>query len=176
MVTYKKCQKEELEILVKMAKKTFSEAFAADNDPEDFEDYMKVAFSNERLMAEFQNPNTTFYFAYLKKVRIGYFKLNTNDAQSDLKLEESMELERIYVVREYQGNGYGAMILNKAKQLMAEAGKSFLWLGVWERNIKAIKFYEKHGFKKFGTHPYFIGSDKQTDWLMRFDLINLRTS
>ena len=91
-----------------------------------------------------------------------------------MKLEESMELERIYVLKEFQGLGHGERILNKVKRLAVEAGKSFLWLGVWEKNTRAIKFYEKHGFVKFGTHPYYIGSDKQTDWLMRFDLINLR--
>jgi len=157
-----------------MSKGTFSDAFEADNDPKDFKEYIDVAFSQEKLWEEFKESNTDFYFVNQKENCIGYFKLNVGNAQSDLKLEESMELERIYVLKEFQGRGHGERILNKVKRLAAQAGKSFLWLGVWEKNTRAIKFYEKHGFVKFGTHPYYIGSDKQTDWLMRFDLINFR--
>jgi len=174
IVIYEECRESEVNVLARMAKKTFSDAFAEDNDPKDFQDYIKLAFSKKKLLSEFNNPNTRFFFVYLEKVRIGYFKLNIGDAQSDLKSDTSMELERIYVIQEFQGRGYGELILKKAKQLAAVGGKSFLWLGVWERNTKAIQFYKKHGFIKFGTHPYYIGSDKQTDWLMRFDLINFK--
>ncbi|MBT8300610.1 MAG: GNAT family N-acetyltransferase, partial [Maribacter sp.] len=103
---------------------------------------------------------------------VGYLKLNVNEAQSDLKGEDSIELERIYVVREFQGKGIGKEMLAYAKRLAAKTTKAFLWLGVWERNKGAIKFYKQNGFSKFGMHPYYVGKDKQMDWLMRFDLIN----
>ena len=174
IVTYEKCQETELDVLVKISRKTFSDAFAADNKPKDFKEYIDAAFCKQKVLGEFQDLNTTFYFVNQNKKTIGYFKLNVGEAQSDLKLAECMELERIYVVKEFQGKGCGEMILNKVKQLATVAGKSFLWLGVWEKNTRAIEFYKRHGFVKFGTHPYYIGSDKQTDWLMRFDLINFR--
>jgi len=81
-----------------------------------------------------------------------------------------MELERIYVLEEFQGRSYGAVILQKVKEVAISAQKQFIWLGVWEKNTRAIIFYERYGFKKFGTHPYYIGTDKQTDFLMRLDL------
>jgi ribosomal protein S18 acetylase RimI-like enzyme len=81
-----------------------------------------------------------------------------------------MELERIYVVPEYQGKGIGADILKQILIHAKEWNKKYLWLGVWEHNPKAISFYQRHGFQKFGEHPYFIGNDKQTDWLLRLDL------
>lgn len=56
------------------------------------------------------------------------------------------------------------------KNIGHNRNKKILWLGVWQENKGAIQFYERHGFQKFGTHPYFIGSDEQTDWLMRFHL------
>lgn len=74
-----------------------------------------------------------------------------------------MELERIYVLSPYQGQGVGAKALNFVLQLAKRTNKTYVWLGVWEKNEAAIRFYEKWGFKKIGTHPYDIGNDRQTD-------------
>lgn len=109
---------------------------------------------------------------YKNGVLVGYFKLNFNKAQTDVKLPGSVELERIYVIQSHQGKQIGATILKKAKKMLNLKQKSFLWLGVWEHNKEAIRFYQRHGFYQFGTHPYFIGNDEQTDWLMRYDLVN----
>ena len=84
-----------------------------------------------------------------------------------------MELERIYVKSEFQRNKIGLFMLNNIKRIATSKNKSYLWLGVWEKNGKAIRFYEKNGFIKFGKHPYYIGTDKQMDWLMKLNLINL---
>ena len=96
--------------------------------------------------------------------------MNTNGAQTDIKSEESIELERIYVIHKFQGQQIGKQMLQEAVRLACEFEKTYLWLGVWERNTDAIRFYQKHGFIKFDTHTYYIGKDKQTDWLMRFEL------
>ena len=95
------------------------------------------------------------------------------NAQTDGKLVDSIELERIYVIASYQGKRLGEEILNQIKHIALQRKKNSLWLGVWEHNQRAIKFYQRNAFKKFGTHPYFIGNDEQTDWLMRFDLSTL---
>lgn len=175
ILEYRKCEKVDLPLLVRVSKKTFCDAFEKDNDPEDFNSYITKAFSLEQISSELENPNTGFYFVYAKETLVAYFKLNKGDAQSDVKLVESQELERIYVIKEFQSLGLGETILNKIKDLALKSNKCFVWLGVWEENVSAIRFYERHGFYKFGTHPYFIGKDKQTDWLMRFDLINFHS-
>jgi ribosomal protein S18 acetylase RimI-like enzyme len=169
---YKKCAQDDLDQLVLISRTTFSTAFEADNNPDDFKTYIDFAFHRDKLADELNDPNTSFYFVYLKNDLVAYFKLNENEGQSDLKGKDSMELERIYVLHDFQGKGLGKCILQEIKRLTAKAAKAFLWLGVWEQNKKAIKFYEENRFYKFGTHPYFIGKDKQLDWLMRFDLIN----
>ena len=84
-----------------------------------------------------------------------------------------IELERIYVKRTFQGNQVGHWMLNHIKYIATKKKKNYLWLGVWEKNVNAIRFYEKNGFIKFGEHPYYIGSDKQMDWLMKLNLANL---
>jgi len=171
-LVFKKCSVNDLDQLVQISKATFIDAFKADNNADDFKVYIDFAFNKSKLTEELENPFTTFYFVYVDNDLVGYFKLNENDAQSDLKEEDSLELERIYVIPEFQGIGLGKRMLQQAKKLASQSIKTFLWLGVWEHNKAAIKFYEINGFSKFGMHPYYIGKDKQMDWLMRYDLIN----
>lgn len=166
-----KCGLKDLEQLGSIARETFTAAFAHLNDPKDFDNYMDIAFSDARLKAEISNPDSEFYFVHYEDKNVGYFKLNFNEAQTEIQDLNACELERIYVASRWQGRGIGEWMLNQAKELSLRLDKTYLWLGVWEKNTSAIRFYEKLGFVKFGTHPYYIGSDKQTDWLMRIDLV-----
>ena len=172
-ITYIQCEVGQLDRLVEISKTTFIAAFQDQNDPTDFNSYIVRAFSRERLHAELLDTNTEFYLVYVEKALAAYFKLNSHDAQTDIKQKESMELERIYVLEDFQGQQLGKQLLQLVKRLAKAQGKTFLWLGVWEKNGRAIQFYQRHGFYKFGTHPYFIGTDEQTDWLMRYDLSTL---
>lgn len=164
------CTLTHLEQLQRISKATFSDAFASDNDPKDFKNYLEAAFSSKKLKEELLHPHSHFYFVYLKKQLAAYFKLNTEDAQTEFREDKGMELERIYITTAYQGKGMGSFLLEEIEDLAREKMKAYLWLGVWERNLGAIAFYKKHGFVKIGTHPYYVGSDKQTDWLMRKEI------
>lgn len=166
-----RCTTSDLDSLVNISRTTFIDAFEKDNDPEDFKAYLDFAFDKNKLLEELKNSDTHFYFVKKDAVLAGYLKLNENDAQTDIKSKESMELERIYVLQDFQGQQIGQWMLDEIKQIAAQKQKAFLWLGVWEKNTKAITFYQKLGFSKFGTHPYLIGKDKQTDWLMRFECL-----
>lgn len=168
-----KCQLNHLDPLAKISRQTFTEAFEKDNDPVDFKNYVERAFAKNTLKRELSNRETSFYFLTKGEIVVGYLKLNVGEAQTDVNLEHSMELERIYVLQVHQGQGLGGILLSKVKEIAMQQDKTMLWLGVWEKNERAIQFYQRQGFRKFGTHPYFIGSDKQTDWLMRFDFSTL---
>lgn len=165
-----KCSPTDLELLAQVSRKTFADAFKHANDPVDFKKYVEQAFSKDKLLSELSTAETSFYFVFKDADLAGYLKLNQNQAQTDLKLSETIELERIYVLENFQGLGIGKWMLDEVKNRSRAKKKKFLWLGVWEENKKAIKFYQKQGFHKFGTHPYYIGNDKQTDWMMRYDL------
>ncbi len=169
-----KCTDSDLDKLVEISRKTFVDAFEKDNDAEDFHTYIERAFEKSNIEKQLQSEHSVFYFVFKNGVIAGYFKLNEHTAQTDIKSEESIELERIYVLKEFQGNQIGKEMLQEAEKIGVQKNKEFLWLGVWQKNINAIRFYEKYGFVKFGTHPYYIGKDKQTDWLMRFDLTNFQ--
>lgn len=174
-LNFQKCELADLEQLISIAKKTFINAFEKDNDPEDFKAYVNMAFEKENILSQLKNHDSAFYFVFMEQQLVGYFKLNVNEAQTNIKKQESIELERIYVLQEFQGRQIGKLTLQKAIALAAEKSKKHIWLGVWEHNFDAIRFYQKHGFKKFATHPYFVGEDEQTDWLLRFDLINFQS-
>lgn len=168
-LSFKICGINDLDMLIEISRKTFVVAFEKENNPDDFGNYINEAFSVESMRAELLNPNSTFYFAYLKDDLVGYFKLNVNDAQNEQFEKQSLELERIYVLSAFQGQQFGKQMLEKTIEIAMSKTMSFLWLGVWQENKAAVRFYERHGFKIFSEHPYFIGKDKQMDWLMKLD-------
>jgi len=167
---FQKCILSDLDQLIDISKKAFVDAFEKDNDPEDFKAYINIAFAKKNIFTQLKNPGSAFYFVFRGEYLVGYFKLNENDAQTDIKSKEFIELERIYVLGEFQGEHIGQLMLQKAIEIASEKGKEYMWLGVWEKNTNAIRFYQKYNFKKFDTHPYFIGKDKQTDWLMGYEI------
>jgi ribosomal protein S18 acetylase RimI-like enzyme len=168
-----RCSSEDLDQLVLISRITFTEAFAEQNDPVDFDYYLNTALTKRSMEAELAHPHTAFYFVLQKNELVGFFKINDAKAQTDVFDETSYELERIYLYTNYQGQGIGDWMMEQVIRLGKEAEKHYIWLGVWEKNTGAIRFYEKKGFTKFGKHPYYIGKDKQMDWLMKLDLTTL---
>lgn len=170
-LTYRKCDLNDLDLLTAIAKETFVEAYKDDNNPEDFRLYVDSAFDAKQMKTELENPHSEFYFIYLEKTCVGYFKLNEKDAQGEPYGNHSLELSRIYIFREFQGQDIGRLTLIKIVELAKEKNKSWLWLSVWQLNPKAIRFYERHGFKKYDTQIFYVGNDPQLDWLMKLDII-----
>lgn len=157
----------DLPVLQAVSRQTFIEAFAADNTEANMQQYLNGAFSAEQLQREIGDPGTRFFFATRQGEVVGYLKLNTGEAQSDLRSEAGLEIERIYVVASCHGLGIGQRLLEKALSLARKEDRPFVWLGVWEHNYRALRFYKKHGFEAFGTHGFMLGDDAQTDILMK---------
>lgn len=171
MVThFRQCTPEDLEILQAFSRKCFFETFAAVNTPENMEAYLDKAYAPEKLRAELSDINSIFYFLYLDEKLAGYLKLNEAPAQTEFHDQEALEIERIYVSQAFQGEGFGRCLMNKAIDTAKEREKKYIWLGVWEKNAKALRFYKKSGFSPIGTHSFMVGDDEQTDILMRKDL------
>ena len=160
----------DLESLIIISKKTFSETFAADNSEENLTEYLEKAFNEAQLTSELQDKNSEFYFVEDHDEVLAYLKVNTSQSQTEKVLEEALEIERIYVDREFQGRKIGQLLLSKAIQIAEKKHLKQIWLGVWEHNPKAIQFYERNGFQKFDKHIFKLGDDEQTDILMRLTL------
>ena len=157
----------ELEQLRTFAVETFVESFGHLNTKEDMDGYVRAKFSIEHLEEEYLHPHSRFFFATLHDKVIGYLKINVETAQSECLLDDAMEIERIYVKSTYQSKGVGLELLHFAVEIARKEHYKFIWLGVWEQNLRAIKFYQKHGFQRFDSHQFFLGQDEQTDILMK---------
>ena len=160
----------EISALQKISKDTFVEAFSNQNTEENMRKYLEENLSIQQLTNELLNSESSFYFARMDEKIIGYLKVNFGKAQTDFKEDDSIEIERVYVLSEFHGKDVGKKLLDKAIEISREQNALSVWLGVWEKNYKAIRFYHKNGFVEFGKHPFLLGDDIQTDILMRRQL------
>ncbi len=149
---------------------TFAETFSAVNTAENMRKYLDKGFSVAKLTAELNDRNSFFYLALTGEKPVGYLKLNTGASQTDLKDERALEIERIYVLKEFHGKKVGQLLYDKAIEAARTKNLDYVWLGVWEKNPRAIRFYEKNGFEAFDKHIFYLGDDAQTDILMKLSL------
>ena len=161
---------EDLETLRNLSIQTFKETFEEVNTEEDMQKYLDENLSIEKLKTELENPNSEFYFAENNNEILGYLKLNFKDAQTEKLEENHFEIERIYVLKAFLGQKIGQILFDKAIEIGREKNLEYVWLGVWEENHRAIRFYEKNGFEIFGKHDFVLGEDVQTDLLMKLNL------
>jgi len=161
----------DLKELQQISRQTFVETFGKDNTPENMQHYLKMNLGEERLLKELNNTGSEFFFLMMDGQKAGYLKLNAGTAQNELKSENCIEIERLYILRSFQGSRLGRLLLNKALDLAKQRKADFVWLGVWEKNYKAIRFYRKNRFQEFGTHAFILGDEKQTDIMMKYPII-----
>jgi len=160
----------DLALLQKIGMETFYESFSSVNTEENMTQYLAAAYSLDKLTAELNNPNSSFYFVAINDKVIGYLKINFGDSQTELKQEHALEIERIYVLKEYHGKNIGQLLFEKAMELAIQKKADYVWLGVWEENPRAISFYKKNGFIEFNKHIFKLGDDEQTDIMMKLQL------
>lgn len=160
----------DLKDLHQFAKACFVDTYASQNTAENMILYLRDEFSEERILQLLTDSEIKFFFVKLESKVVGYIQLNWGKAQSET-LDSSLEIARIYVEKGFQGRRIGALLLKQAYDLGKVLGLDWLWLGVWEKNTKAINFYQKNGFQIFDQHVFKLGNDEQLDWMMRRPLI-----
>ncbi|WP_294279420.1 GNAT family N-acetyltransferase [uncultured Chryseobacterium sp.] len=158
---------DDLETIQQTGRQTFSETFSESNEEEEMKRYLDESFATEKVQSELSNPDSLFFIAWDEGQPIGYLKLNSGTAQTELQDDTALEIERIYVKNSHQGKKIGQLLYNKAITVACELQKSYLWLGVWEENHKALSFYRKNGFSEFGKHVFRLSSQEQTDLMMK---------
>jgi ribosomal protein S18 acetylase RimI-like enzyme len=160
----------DIEKLQEIGIQTFQETFSESNSEENMKNYLEESFSKEKLTTELSDENSEFYFAKIENEVIGYLKLNFGDSQTELKGNKSLEIERIYVPKEFHGKSVGQILYDKAIQVAKQKNAEYVWLGVWEENPRAMSFYKKNGFVEFDKHVFRLGDDEQTDIMMKLKL------
>lgn len=157
------------ETLQLLAVKIFNDTFANNplNKPEDMRAYIAEAFSLEQTRRELSDAETVFYIAEVGAGEmIGYAKLQEHSTEDCVADANPIELSRLYVRKDFHGRGIAEKLMNECFDYARRKNYRTMWLGVWEYNFRAQKFYEKLGFRKVGSHVFQLGSDAQTDWVM----------
>ena len=167
MPTLRKATANDIKTLQTIGKTTFLETFSDDNEADDMQQYVAEKFSHDQLNNEINNEESEFYLAEQDSQTLGYLKVNTGAAQTEIQQENALEIERIYVLQAFQGKKIGQLLYQKAVELAKENNVDFIWLGVWEENPRAIRFYEKNGFTPFADHIFQLGTSKHRDILMK---------
>lgn len=169
-IVIRKVSVNDIDQLQKIGRQTFQETFSESNSEVNMKSYLEYGFSEVKLTAELNNENSEFYFAMLDNEVIGYLKINFGESQTELKDNKALEIERIYVPKEFHGKSVGQLLYDKAMQIAKQKEAEYVWLGVWEENPRAIRFYKKNGFVEFDKHIFRLGDDEQTDIMMKLNL------
>ena len=169
-VTVRVASQEDSDLIAEISRQTFYDSFAAQNTKENMDKFMNEQFAKHRLIAEIGEPGNTFLLAFDGDQPVGYVKLQDSAKPEYLENAAAIEIVRIYSVKSMIGKGIGKLLMASCIDIAMKRKKKIIWLGVWEQNKRALDFYTKWGFKKFGEHEFILGNDIQTDWLMKKDL------
>ncbi len=171
---YRLAELGEARLLAELGARTFADAFGARNEPEDMAAYLAAAFSVERIEAELRQPESFFLLAFDptldSSAPIGYCRLVGGSQQAAIAGPDPVELHRLYVDGAMRGAGYGSALMWDAMELARDSGYRTLWLGVWDENRAARRFYERWGFEVVGSHDFMLGAALQRDLLMACSL------
>lgn len=165
-VTIQQADTEDFNLIAVLGAVTFYEAYFEQDDPPDLANYIVESFGPSKVRAEIENPHAIFFIIFLDGKAVGYAKLREDSKAECVSNEAAIELQRIYILERVFSQGIGEMLLKHC--LGAAKGKGFetLWLGVWEKNERAQRFYEKHGFRCVGTLTFPYGETVGTNLVL----------
>lgn len=169
-ISVRTCNAKDVDALVSLGIKTFRDTFDEFNSPENMILYINKTFTRKSIENEMQQPGTVFFLAFDGRKAVGYAKIKASQNPDGIDHAAGLEIERLYVHKDYVGKRVGYMLMQTCLAFAKKRECQALWLGVWENNARAISFYEKNGFVRFGQHTFMLGNDAQTDWLMKKEL------
>ena len=155
-------------LIADLSRETFYETFADHNSEQDMQLFLEKQFTRAALMQEVGNEGNLFFLAFIGPEPAGYVRMRTDTSTPGVP--DPIEIARIYNLKKWIGKGVGKALMQHCIDVARSMGKRNIWLGVWEKNQRAIDFYSKWGFRKFGEHDFLLGTDLQTDWLMKKEL------
>jgi len=152
--------------LAALGARTFEEAFAAQNRPEDMTAYLANTYSEPLQRRELEDPDVVTLLVEESGRLIAFAQMRRGPVPQCVSDATAMEIARFYVDRPWHGRGIAQALMDASLDVSASLGATTIWLGVWEKNTRAIAFYAKCGFRDVGSHPFLVGSDPQTDRVM----------
>lgn len=150
-----------------IAIRIFRDTFTHLNTPENLEAFLERDYSIDSFLKEFAEPGSRYFFISDNDKPAGYLRLRKNKEVYHLLGPNTIEIHRLYVDPEWHGKKVGDQLMQFSIDVGKQDKCDWIWLGVWENNPRAQRFYEKWGFERFSEHDFFMGAEKQTDWLLR---------
>lgn len=171
-ISIRQATPDDAKLLTDLSYTTFWDAFAhhPKNAPDDLAHYMRQAFSIEQITEELAEDKSIFLIAEIDGKPAGYAKLIIGSIESGVTASRPVELSRLYSHQEYLGQGVGQNLMDACFERAKKHDHDVMWLGVWEYNPRAQRFYQKNGFRVVGKHTFQLGTDPQTDLLMQKEL------
>jgi GNAT superfamily N-acetyltransferase len=154
------------DVLSAFARRQFVEAFAAQNNPDDLAIFLDSTFTPAKQRAELADAARQYWLMEVAGTLAGYALLHDGSGEAAVDATHPVELQRFYVDRAWHGRGVAATLMAHAVEQARRLGGDVLWLGAWEENPRAIRFYEKQGFVPCGAHVFMVGTDAQRDVIM----------
>ncbi|MFM7487353.1 MAG: GNAT family N-acetyltransferase [Cytophagales bacterium] len=167
MIQVRLARYDELATMLEVAMLSFEETFAPHNTREDMDIFYHDNYTLEKMQQEFRQPNTALFLALDEGSVLGFVRLRKNDEVKEKLGDSTLELQRLYIHPQHQGKRIGSLLMEKALEYAKGLKVDWMWLGVWERNFNAQKFYAKWRFERFGEHTFLHGTDPQIDWLLK---------
>jgi diamine N-acetyltransferase len=170
-ITTRRVTLADITALAAISKQTFYDTFSGTCTEKDMQDFLEAYYNDRQITKELSNANDFYFFAEIDSKPAGYLRfMEDYSSFSVIKKWKALELKRIYVIKEYQGKGVAQKLMDLVIDFGVKEKYEVIWLGVWEHNVRAQKFYEKYGFINSGhTHGFSIGNTLQTDfWFWKF--------
>ena len=167
MISIRELSRQDIPQLRDLAIRIYRDTFSHQNSAANMEAFLRKEYSLDSFQREFNESGSQYFFACDDDEPVGYLRLRYNTEAEEHLGKNTIELHRIYVDAKYQGQRVGHQLMEFAIEKAKESGVDWLWLGVWEHNPKAQRFYERYGFTRFAEHVFQMGDDAQTDWLMK---------
>jgi ribosomal protein S18 acetylase RimI-like enzyme len=164
--TIRKVVPADLKTLQEISRTTFKATFDPFTEPKDMAKFLAEGYADEKLLAEINDPDSQFFFLMVGQEVAGYLKVNEGAAQTEQLRPNSLEVERIYLRAKFQHKGLGLVLIKLAEKIARQKGKDYMWMGVYEHNLNAQKFYARDGFQRVSQHVYQVGTDQQIDYLL----------
>jgi diamine N-acetyltransferase len=157
---------EDAAALAALGRRTFIDTFGDDNSADDLVAFVDGAYGEPIQQEELASSHLTYFLAEADGVPVGFAMVRRDRSSPFVDDPTAIELQRLYVDRAWHGTGLAQALMATCLELAVAGGAGSLFLGVWERNAKALRFYAAQGFTAVGSHTFMVGRDAQTDLVM----------
>jgi diamine N-acetyltransferase len=167
MIEIREATFQDIPTMREVAISSYTDTFAIHNTPENMAAFFVDTYDLKKMQAEFQEPGSRLFLAFEGDSQVGFVRLRTSNEVESLIGKNTIELQRLYVLTSAQGKSVGRLLMEASMAYAQQKKYEWIWLGVWEKNFRAQRFYKNWGFEKFSEHTFWMGDDPQVDWLLK---------